>query len=54
MAMFVFLKFMLVDHYDGNWHRDRHGMGVRQARPMVTMAGMHDTGAQGEYGDGGA
>lgn len=52
MAMFVFLVSMLVDRYDGDWHGDRDR--VRQARPMVAMAGMHDTCAQGECRDGGA
>ena len=54
MFVFVFLMSMLVDHYDRNWHRDSHRMGVRQPGPMVAMAGVHDTGAQGEYGDGSA
>lgn len=54
MLVFMFLISMLVDRYNGDWHRDRHGMWMRQAGPVVAMAGVHDTSAQGECRDGGA
>ena len=54
MAMLMFLISMLVDGYHGNWHRDRNRMRVGQAMAMmaVTVAGVHDTRAQGERPEG--